>query len=63
MSEELPGIPVTSAVGEKWIVVKNDCLATYTDGHLLRYVFEAFHEALSSLLHVVVSQDEVYLSV
>ena len=62
MSEELPDVTVGAAVAEERIVVEDDSLPAYTDGHLLGDQFEVAHESLADGFHVVVAQDEVFVA-
>ena len=53
VSEELPDVTVGAAVAEERIVVEDDSLPAYTDGHLLGDQFEVAHESL---------EDEVFVA-
>ena len=44
-------------------MVKDDGLATHTDGHLLCHMDETPHESLPYLFHVMVSQYEVDMAI
>ena len=63
MAEELPYVPVRPAVTQERIVVQDNALAADTNGHLLGHKFEALHEALLDVLHVMVPENEVNLPV
>lgn len=62
VSEELPDVTVGAAVAEERIVVEDDSLPPYTDGHLLGDQFEVAHESLADGFHVVVAQNEVFVA-
>ena len=62
VSEELPDVTVGAAVAEERIVVEDDSLPAYTDGHLLGDQFEVAHESLADGFHVVVAQNEVFVA-
>ena len=62
VAEELPDIPIGTAVTEEWIVVEDDGLSTHADGHLLGDMFEFTHVPLAETFHVVVAKDEVFVA-
>lgn len=61
--EELPDVPVGAAVAEEGIVVQDYALPADADGHLLGHEFEALHETLLDALHVMITENKVYLPV
>ena len=63
VAEELPDVAVGPAIGEEGGMVENDALASHADGHLLGDMGKTLHEALPDLLHVVVPEDKVNLSI
>ena len=63
VAEQLPHIPIRAAIGEEGVMVQDDALSAYADGHLLGHELEAAHESLLDVLHVVVAQNQVDLAV
>lgn len=63
MAEELPDIPVRAAIAQERIVIQDDTLPSYANGHLLSHELEALHEALLDVLHIMVSENEIDFSV
>ena len=63
MPEELPYIPVCTPIGQKGIVIENERLPCHAYAHLLRDVFKTPHITLTDAFHIMVAQNEEYLSV
>lgn len=57
--EELPYVPIGSAVAEEWIVVQYNSLPSHADSHLLADCLEVVHKALVDTFHIMVAEDEI----
>lgn len=63
VAKQLPNVLITAFEAEERIVVQIDALLAHLDMHLHSYMLESAHEALTDVLKVVVTHDEIYLAV
>ena len=55
MSEELPDVPVCTAVAQERVMVQVYTLPSYLDEHLHCYMFEPLYISLTDIPHVVIT--------